>query len=168
MKVAEIIDGVVHNVIEVDPGARDFTEGWPEAGDAGPGWTYDGETFSPPSAPAPTAPDLLAALAARRYTAEEAGTTFGGYPLATDRTTQAKITAAYVKATADPDYTIASWKFAPGVFAPLTSAQIIAAADVMEAHVQLCFANEAAISALILAAETPEDLAAIDLEQGWP
>ena len=88
--------------------------------------------------------------------------------MATDRTTQAKITAAYVKASADPGYAIAAWKFAPGLFAPLDAATIIAAADTMEAHVQACFANEAAITAQILAAETPEDLAAIDIEQGWP
>lgn len=116
----------------------------------------------------PTAETLLAALAARRFTAEESGTTFNGLPLATDRTSQAKITAAYVKAAGDPDYMIAAWKFAPGVFAPLDAATIIAAADAMESHVQACFANEAAITAQILAAETPEDLAAIDIEQGWP
>lgn len=122
-----------------------------------------------PIEPSPlTASDLLAALAARRYAAEEAGTTFNGFPLATDRTTQAKITAAYVKATGDPTYTIAPWKFAPGVFAPLDAATIIAAANVIEAHVQACFANEAALSARILAAATPEELAAIDLDAGWP
>jgi len=122
-----------------------------------------------PVEPAPlTASDLLAALAARRYVAEESGTTFAGFPLATDRTTQAKITAAYVKAIGDPDYTIAQWKFAPGVFAPLDAAMIIGAANVMEAHVQACFSNEAALSAQILAAGTPEALALIDLDAGWP
>lgn len=131
-----------------------------------PGADYDWQGEWVQVTPSPA--DLLAALAARRYVAEESGTTFNGLPLATDRTTQAKITAAYVKATADPNYAIAAWKFAHGVFAPLDAATIIAAADTMEAHVQACFANEAAITALIAAAETPEDLAAIDIEQGWP
>lgn len=55
MRVAEIIEGVVVNVAEVDPDARPaFTNGWPDAGGAGPGWTYDGTTFSPPDMPPPT------------------------------------------------------------------------------------------------------------------
>ena len=126
-----------------------------------------GELVQEPASP-PSAADLLAALAARRYLAEEAGTTFGAYSLLTDRETQAKINAAYLKATLDPDYIIPAWKFAPGVFAPLNAVTIIAAGDAVFDHVQACFANEAALSALIMAAETPEDLAVIDLEQGWP
>lgn len=123
------------------------------------------DAYAPPQI---TAEDLIARLAARRYAAEEGGTMFGGQPLSTDRTTQTKITAAYVKASADPGYTIAAWKFAPGVFAPLDAATIIAVANALEAHVQACFANEAAISAQIMAAATPEALEAIDIEQGWP
>jgi len=124
--------------------------------------------FVPP-APLPiTAADALASLAARRFDAEEAGTTFNNYPLATDRTTQAKMTAAYVKASADPDYTIAAWKFGPGVFVELDAETIIAAANAIDAHIQACFWHEAELSALILAAETPEALAAIDLDLGWP
>lgn len=169
MRLAQIVNGVVINVIEVEASEiPDFAAGWPDAQNAGPGWRYDGAEFTAPHEPMPTAESLLAALAARRYAAEESGTTFNGLPLATDRTSQAKITAAYVKATADPEYTIEAWKFAPGVFAALDAATIIAAADVMMVHVQACFANEAVISAQILAADSPEALAAIDLEAGWP
>ena len=109
-----------------------------------------------------------ALLAARRYAAEEGGTTFNGLPLATDRTTQTKITAAYVKAMADPDYVIASWKFAAGVFATLDAQTIIAAANAIEAHVQACFAHEASLSAQIMAAADAEALALVDLDAGWP
>lgn len=52
MRVAEIKDGVVVNVVLVDP--NNIPQGmgwWPEAGDAGPGWTYDGEAFFPPPEP---------------------------------------------------------------------------------------------------------------------
>lgn len=49
MRVADIVAGVVRNVVEVDPAERPaFTNGWPDAGEAGPGWTYDGEAFYPP------------------------------------------------------------------------------------------------------------------------
>ena len=62
MRLAQIEDGVVVNVIEVDPAALpDWAEGWPEAGAAGPGWSWDGEVFTPPPPP-----DPAEALAAER------------------------------------------------------------------------------------------------------
>jgi len=109
-----------------------------------------------------------AALARRRWQAEEGGTTLGGQPLATDRTTQTKLTAAYIKASANAGYTIPAWKSGPGVFSSLNAAAIIAAADAIEAHVQACFANEAALSGEIEAATTIAELSAVDIEASWP
>lgn len=61
MNLAEVIDGVVVNIIAVEPGRiPDWAAGWPEAGQAGPGWTWDGAAFAPP------APDPEAALEAER------------------------------------------------------------------------------------------------------
>jgi hypothetical protein len=38
MRLAQVVDGVVVNVIEVDPAAvPDWCEDWPEAGNCGPG-----------------------------------------------------------------------------------------------------------------------------------
>jgi hypothetical protein len=108
------------------------------------------------------------ALARRRWQAEEGGTTLGGQPLATDRTTQTKLTAAYIKASADSEYTIPAWKSGPGIFSALDAATIIAAADAIEAHVQACFANEAALSGEIDAATTIAELSAVDIEASWP
>jgi len=123
----------------------------------------------------PKYPDLATGKAARlqeladlRWQQEGSGTTMGGNPLATDRTTQAKLTAAYVKASADPAYTIADWKSGPGTFSPLDAATIMAAADAVEAHVQACFSNEAALSASILAATDMAALEAVDITTGWP
>ena len=109
----------------------------------------------------------LAELAEIRWNAEESGTTFGGNPLATDRTTQAKLTAGYAKAVNDPDFVIASWKFAAGVFGSLDATTIIAAANAVEAHIQACFTNEAALSADVLAAADFAALDAVDLTVGW-
>lgn len=111
---------------------------------------------------------VQANLAHRRWQAEEGGTTLGGMPLATDRVTQAKMSAVYVKADKDPTYTIPAWKSAPGTFSTLDAATIIAAADAIEAHIQACFAREAELSALIDAAENADSLAAIDIDAGWP
>lgn len=61
MRLAEIKNGIVTNIAEVDPdNIPDFMAGWPEVSDAGPGWTHDGTTFAPPSI------DPAEALAAER------------------------------------------------------------------------------------------------------
>ena len=62
MRLAQIKDGIVVNVIEVDPAAAvpGWAADWPEAGAAGPGWLWDGESFAPPEA------DPAEALAAER------------------------------------------------------------------------------------------------------
>lgn len=65
MRLAQVADGIVINVIEVDPqGVPVWATGWPEAGEAGIGWTFDGSTFSPPEAPPPTVEDYRAAVQA--------------------------------------------------------------------------------------------------------
>jgi hypothetical protein len=109
----------------------------------------------------------LEGLATVRWNEEESGTTFGGNPLATDRTTQAKLTAGYAKAVNDPDFVIASWKFAAGVFGSLDATTIIAAANAVEAHIQACFTNEKTLSADVLAAADFAALDAVDLTVGW-
>ena len=51
LRYAQVVNGVVAMVIEAveDP---DGTNGqWLACGDAGPGWQYDGESFTPPAAP---------------------------------------------------------------------------------------------------------------------
>lgn len=49
MRLAEVVAGVVRNVIEVNPDSIPaFAANWPEAGDAGPGWTFNGTGFAPP------------------------------------------------------------------------------------------------------------------------
>jgi len=111
---------------------------------------------------------VLGELADRRWKAEEGGTTLNGAVVATDRTTQAKVTAAYIKATADSAYTIAAWKGADGTFSPLDAATIIAIADAIEAHVQACFSNEADLAEQISAATTLTELDSVDIETGWP
>jgi hypothetical protein len=124
-------------------------------------WTVEGDLAAVKAA-------MLAALAERRWQAEEAGTTLGAMPLATDRVTQAKLTAVYFKAAAESDFTIPNWKVAPGVFVTLDATAILAAGDAVRAFVQLCFDNEASLAAEIEVAADFDALAAIDLETGWP
>lgn len=52
MRLAEIVDGIVRNVIEVDPQkVPDWATGWIDAQDAAPGWRHDGASFREPPAP---------------------------------------------------------------------------------------------------------------------
>ena len=61
MRIAQVENGVVVNVIEVNPKKWPaFAKGWPKAGDAGPGWTFDGTGFKPP--PSPTSAELRASI----------------------------------------------------------------------------------------------------------
>lgn len=66
MKKAQIENGLVTNVIEVDPAnIPDWCEDWPECEIAGPGWAYvDGE-FLPPAAPPLSVPEEVSRFQAR-------------------------------------------------------------------------------------------------------
>jgi len=98
--------------------------------------------------------DTLAKLASSRYEAETAGITVNGATIATDRTSQALITGAALKATQDGTYTC-QWKTAQG-FVTLTAAQIIAIADAVRDHVQGCFDAEATLAGQVEAIEINE------------
>jgi len=109
---AIIQNGTVANIVMADADTA-TANGWIASTGASIGDTWDGTDFARPA----KYPDLatgkemrLQELAQRRYEAEEGGTTLGGNPLATDRMTQSKITAAYVKASVDADYEITAWK----------------------------------------------------------
>jgi hypothetical protein len=105
----------------------------------------------------PATPDPTR-IAARRYKAEVGGIIWSGWPVATDRDSQAKINAAYVMAKDGHWPARAGWKFADDVYRPLTAEQVQEMALAVAAHVQTCFAVEAAKLA------DP----ASDIETGWP
>lgn len=112
----------------------------------------------------PTFEELKAAkydeIAASRYAAETGGCTVNGMTIATDRGSQALLTAAVVMARMDPEFKT-RWKCADGRFVSLDAMQLRAIGDAVTAHVEACFAREAELVELIDAAQTPEDLAAI-------
>jgi len=56
-RYAQLVDNVVHLVIESETDPDGINGEWVACGNAGPGWTYDGTTFSePPAPPAPVDP----------------------------------------------------------------------------------------------------------------
>jgi hypothetical protein len=115
-------------------------------------------------APEPTIDELKRAkqdeIAAARYAAETGGCTVDGVTIATDRGSQALLTAAVVTARLDLEFKT-RWKCADGRFVTLDAMQLRAIGDAVIAHVEECFAHEGELCELIDAAQTPEDLAAI-------
>ena len=99
-------------------------------------------------------------LADWRWQREEAGTYVEALntTVPTDRTTQIKIMAAYIKARESSDFIIPSWKFADGVLISLDANLIIAIGDAITNHVQECFNEEANISNMIQTATSAEEL----------
>lgn len=114
--------------------------------------------------PAPMFEELKTAkydeIAAARYAAETGGCTVDGVTIATDRGSQALLTAAVVTARLDPEFST-RWKCADGHFVMLDAMQLRAIGDAVTAHIEGCFAREGDLCELIDAAETAEDLAAI-------
>lgn len=123
-----------------------------------------GDYYEVVEIPAPTFDDLKAAkyaeIAAARYAAETGGCTINGVTVATDRGSQALLTAAVVTARLDPEFKT-RWKCADNRFVTLDAMQLRAIGDAVTAHVEACFSREAELVELIDAAETAEDLAAI-------
>ena len=98
-------------------------------------------------------------IASARYAAETAGTTVNGISIDTGRDSQALITGAALAAMLDSEYSL-NWKTTAG-FIHLTAPEIIAVAQAVRTHVQACFDREGELVALVDAAQTAEDLAAI-------
>ena len=107
-------------------------------------------------------PDWPAMIADRRWLAETSGTTFGGMPIDTDDRSKLLINGAALRADRSADYVL-RWKASQG-FVDLTAAQVLAVADAVSEHVQLCFDREDAL----LVAVTDGSITAEMLEEGWP
>lgn len=99
-------------------------------------------------------------IKARRNKALATGTTVSGMPIATDDTSQSRITGAALAVALDPQTTI-QWKTGSG-FVTLDAAQVIDIAQAVRAHVQACFDREAELLAALDAEE------GYSIEDGWP
>lgn len=99
-------------------------------------------------------------IAAARYDAETGGCTVEGVTVATDRGSQALLTAAVVSARLDPEFKT-RWKCADGHFVTLDAFQLRALGDAVIAHVEACFAREGELCEQIDVAQTPEELDSI-------
>lgn len=103
-----------------------------------------------------------AEVAAARYVKETGGFDFNGVKIATDRGSQALLTAAVVTARFDPEFKT-KWKCDDGRFVTLDAMQLRAIGDAVTAFIESCFAHEAELCALVDAAQNAEELGAIDI-----
>lgn len=121
-------------------------------------WT---RVITPADARSAAAADLRERIKARRDEAMNAGISIGGMPVATDDTSQNRLSGAALSAFMDPAYSL-RWKTSDGSFIDLDAAQVIAIATAVRAHVQACFSHEADLLAAINADGSP------DIDAGWP
>ncbi|WP_346833840.1 DUF4376 domain-containing protein [Pseudomonas koreensis] len=107
-------------------------------------------------------PDYPLLIAAERFRREAVGIIVEGMPIETTRDSQALIASTGLSAVLDPDYRC-NFKTAVG-FVEIGSAQIIAIAKAVRAHVQTCFDREHALLQAIEAGEYHDEM----LNVGWP
>jgi hypothetical protein len=60
------------------------------------------------------------------------------------------------------------WEAQPGVFAALDLDTLEAVGKAIGAHVQACFSRSKQLCEAAMAAADAEELAAVDIEAGWP
>lgn len=107
-----------------------------------------GVTISP--IPGPTAADLYAYAAAKRWERETAGIMVSGLPIASDVASQTKLAGAAQAATAGLLPATVAFKTQAG-FIDVTPAQVRGVYAALVAHVQDCYARESQAAAGILA-----------------
>jgi hypothetical protein len=107
--------------------------------------------------------ETIATIASKRWLAETAGISVNGLSVYTDRTTQMKLTAATLRATRDPDYTV-DWKTTSGTFINMTADQIITIGDVIGDYVQACYTREGEIMSALNDNMFTDNM----LDEGWP
>ena len=102
-------------------------------------------------------------LANNRYNTEKSGTLWNNFPVATDRESQSKSTAAYIMAKDSLWIDGKVWKFADGVSRAMTTQNILDMAVSVSSHVQACYEAEAAKVASIDACTTLAEVESLDL-----
>jgi hypothetical protein len=154
--------GVVVNIIVAAPGFEIPGMSLVEAAEgAAIGGTYADGVFTPPAL---EPVDLAAYAADKRWQVETGGITINGATIDTSRDSQSMITGAYTYSQAHPEQTIL-FKAQSG-WVTLDAPTMAAIATAVGAHVQACFAAEAAVQAAITAG-TITTAAEIDAA-AWP
>ncbi|MEN5083741.1 DUF4376 domain-containing protein [Bosea sp. TWI1241] len=116
--------------------------------EAAPGWSWDGESFSPPPPVPATKAELAAYARDLRWQVEIGGIEAGGVQIATDDRSKTMILGARLAAQADPSWSTI-WQDAAGQAHPVDAAAIVAISDAVQAHVNGTFVTLADVLAAI-------------------
>ncbi|BCM83593.1 DUF4376 domain-containing protein [Methylobacterium indicum] len=112
------------------------------------GWRWQGGAFVDPRVPAV---DLIAYAADARWRIEVGGTTWNGFPVATDDRSKTLVSGELQAIDLAERKDGEPFKFADGVFRPLSNADMQAVAVAMRAHVKRSFGALYAVGAGIAA-----------------
>lgn len=116
--------------------------------------------------------NMRQAVKRKRDAVEQQGVTLAGVgTFDTDTESQRKVNGAVTMALIAMQYSQPFeivWRLADDTTATLDAAGIIGVGVAVGQHVAACQANKNALDLLIMAAESVEELEAIDLEDGWP
>lgn len=107
-------------------------------------------------------PDYAQLVAVERFRREATGVHVDGLQIETTRESQGLVASTGLSAVLDPEYRC-NFKTVTG-FVEIGSAQILAIAKAVRAHVQACFDREMALLRAIEAGEYRDDM----LAEGWP
>lgn len=162
MKTHIIIDGVVANTIMAT--VAEAQAAYPAAtcidGDVGGiGWTWDGETLSPPHVDVDInalAAEKLARINDGKNTALDGGFVHDGTLYDSDAKARLAYLELSLKLGQDPTYST-PWKASAGQWVMMTAALFAALQPAYEAHIAGCFAwqrfREAAVAAAVAAGD---------------
>lgn len=103
-----------------------------------------------------------------RWRKETGGVDFGGTRVRSDETSQSKINGLVSLFDKDPSLSASDWEATPGQWVEIDRDTAVAMGIAVGRHVQACFSRARILSEAITAAESEAELAAIDIETGWP
>ncbi len=101
----------------------------------------------------PSAEELVAYAADRRWRKEVGGIEIAGIPIMTDDRSKQMILGGRMAASVDPDWST-QWVGANGTVYPVDAAAMVAISDAVQAHVNGCFLTFATVRAQIASGET--------------
>jgi hypothetical protein len=108
-----------------------------------------------------------AALAAIRWSKETQGTVINGIPVHTDDRSRSTYLGMLMALQFNPSYEVSNFKAADSNFYTFGGQEITAIAFGVRDYVQSCFDREQELKAEIDAATTAQEIADLDIENGW-
>lgn len=112
---------------------------------------------------------MRAQITELRWQKQQEPTNLNGIALQTDDVTVGRITAAVVLMDAAPNSPQSRrWKINETTWVDVDRSSLVAMGAAIAGHIEACFQNEEALHILVNGAQDINDLAAIDIESGWP